>query len=375
MFSVGSNRGLLLFLNGVAMRPINKADNRVKSVWYRMNNKNIEVNKNNIRKSAIESGVTISDISEESMGLNSITKCYVFCFNGTKYLFPEKKICELVGDKETSVLERNNSFWEKVDWFFPPFVPMGEVEEAFELVDIKIGQIPALSNRDLKSKVNRALKIIYNLSFISRSIECVFRESFSIKEHVPLIKESVIAFYAGYSSLSIAALIPIVEDILFKISGGKNENLGIQGKKDIAIKKAKNYVKSEFFNGVDWYPKEYDNEDFLLSYDERYRLINSIDLWLSNSFYADTKAYAAGERFSGFNRHAFAHASNKLWKDEANFFRAIGLMQALAFVEVFSGEKSKVSIFPPRENQQSRDLYNKAVTAFYMHRLLRKLCG
>ncbi|WP_199063917.1 hypothetical protein, partial [Serratia sp. ASV30] len=42
-----------------------------------------------------------------------------------------------------------------------------------------------------------------------------------------------------------------------------------------------------------------------------------------------------------------------IWQNESNFFRAIGLIQGLAFVECFSLTNSKVSIFVPESNEES----------------------
>ncbi|MFX5756472.1 hypothetical protein ABTE27_21230, partial [Acinetobacter baumannii] len=85
--------------------------------------------------------------------------------------------------------------------------------------------------------------------------------------------------------------------------------------------------------GADWIPDEYIEIDVLKVMNERIRIIELIGDWLINSFYEKTNKY---QNSSGFNRHFFAHAKSEIWQKPSNFFRAMGLIQALAFVECFA---------------------------------------
>ncbi len=179
----------------------------------------------------------------------------------------------------------------------------------------------------------------------------LFDRSHSIKKHIPIIKESILAFYSGLKNVATSSLIPIVENILDTIIE-KGSNIAtsrtlidkVNNCLDLAIENVKNL----YINNVDWIPEEYTAINFLKVMDERIFFLDVLKSWMINSFYKNTYS-----NHSNFNRHIFAHAKSNLWHNPNNFFRSIGLIQALAFVECFALKDSKVGVFTPNPNKHS----------------------
>lgn len=175
-----------------------------------------------------------------------------------------------------------------------------------------------------------------------------------IKKHMPIIKESMLAFYSGMRVAAIASLIPIMEDILrsLVIEDEKSDNL-IDNINKCFDAACANVFKIDI-NFVDWVPNEYASDVFLKATNERFFVLESIRDWLLNSFYVHSDNY---NKYSGFNRHHFAHALSDIWHNNTNFFRAIGLIQALAFVECFARPKSKISILLPNPDEATKSFH------------------
>ncbi|CAA0101095.1 Uncharacterised protein [BD1-7 clade bacterium] len=189
-----------------------------------------------------------------------------------------------------------------------------------------------------------ALADIYNLSNIIPTTEVTLKQSTTIEPHVPLIREAILAFYSGMKIVAIGALIPIVESILTKLVGNNNSELVLIDKVHSCINSAIENVIRDHYGEFTWIPSEYVDLKYLKVVDERIFMLETLRGWLVNSFYVKTKSY---ENVSGFNRHIFAHAKSDDWQNGENFFRALGIIQALAFVEAYAIDNSAVSIFGP----------------------------
>ncbi|MCO1335943.1 hypothetical protein MO867_16540 [Microbulbifer sp. OS29] len=123
-------------------------------------------------------------------------------------------------------------------------------------------------------------------------------------------------------------------------------------------------------NYADWIPAEYIETSVLKVINERVFILELIRNWLINSFYANTKTY---KNNSGFNRHIFAHAKSDLWQNPSNFFRAIGVIQAMAFIECFAVEGNQVSIFPPNYDENSESLRQEVFACLNFQAIKKQL--
>lgn len=332
---------------------------KVKGIWCKFNNQNrmSTVTLDEMRICCIKRGIEIIEIEECTFGFNqSIPAIKISIVNNVTALLPRQKLSEIqIYQNNIIPFQKQEEFWAKVDWFPPVFMNREQIGEGFKVANLKIGYHEFLPKEELQKRFQEFFPTVYNFSNIIPITVQTFSDSIAISKHVPLIKESILAFYSGMRVASIASLIPMIEDILNTIIEDSFENLDLKTKVDRCIKRAKNNIKHDHILGADWIPEEYVQDDVLKVMNERIRIIELIGNWLKNSFYENTENY---QNTSGFNRHFFAHAKSEIWQNQSNFFRAMGLIQALAFIECFAMKESKLSIFPPTPDIRSESFRN-----------------
>ena len=333
--------------------------NKIKGIWFKFNNQNkmSTITLKEIRSHCIEKGIEILDIEESEFGFNqSISAIKLTTLDNITVLMPRYKLSEIeIYQNNILAFQNQERFWNQVDWFPPVFINREQINEGFKITNLKIGYQDILPKEELQNRFKEFFPTVYNFSNIIPITVQTFSESIAISKHVPLIKESILAFYSGMQVTSIASLIPIIEDILNTIIEESFENLNLKTKVDRCIQRAIENIKNDHILGVDWIPEEYVQDDVLKVMNERIRVIVLIGNWLKNSFYENTENY---QNTSGFNRHFFAHAKSEIWQNPSNFFRAMGLIQALAFIECFAIKQSKISIFPPTFDKKSESFRN-----------------
>ena len=156
---------------------------------------------------------------------------------------------------------------------------------------------------------------MYNLSNIIPITIQTLPKSISISKHVPVIRESILAFYSGMRVTSVASLIPIVEDILNSIIEDADEDLKLKDKVQRCIARARENITSDHILGADWIPDEYIEIDVLKVMNERIRIIELIGDWLINSFYEKQISIKIHRVLIGI----FAHAKSEIWQNPSNF--------------------------------------------------------
>lgn len=330
----------------------------IKGVWCKFNNQNrmSTVTLDEIRICCIKRGVDVFKIEECLFGFNlSIPAIKITVANDLTALLPRQKLFDIQIYKNNILpFKKEEEFWHKVDWFPPVFMNMEMINEGFKVTNLKIGYQDYFNKTQLQERFTEFFPTVYNLSNIIPITIQTLPKSISISKHVPVIRESILAFYSGMRVTSVASLIPIIEDILDSIIEDANEDLNLKGKVQRCIARARENITSDYILGADWIPDEYIKLDVLKVMNERIRIIELIGDWLINSFYENTNNY---QNSSGFNRHFFAHAKSEIWQNPSNFFRAMGLIQALAFVECFAMKRSKISIFVPIPDQKTKSFH------------------
>ncbi|MBO7928018.1 hypothetical protein J5X91_17395 [Pseudoalteromonas sp. K222D] len=231
----------------------------------------------------------------------------------------------------------------------PFYIARGKINDAINSTGINVLEHSHWNRSVLQSRFEPCLSSIYTLDNIIPITVQTLADSAAISKHLPIIKESILAFYSGMKVAAIAALIPIIEDILGSIIGEKGSDLDLVHKVNKCIDLANEKVVALHINGADWVPPEYIDLSVMKVMNERTFALETIRYWLVNSFYAKTANY---DNHSGFNRHFFAHAKSDIWHNPSNFFRTMGLIQALAVVECFAVEGSKVSLFSPKPDER-----------------------
>jgi hypothetical protein len=340
---------------------------KIRGIWCKFNNQNrmSTVTLDEVRICCIKRGIEVIKIEECNFGFNlSIPAIKITIVNDRTALLPRHKLIDIQIYKNNILpFQKEEMFWKKVDWFPPVFMNREQIREGFKVTNLKIGYHEILPKDELQKRFQEFFPTVYNFSNIIPITVQTFSGSIAISKHVPLIKESILAFYSGMRVASIASLIPMIEDILNTIIEDSFEDIDLKTKVDLCIRRARENIKHEHILGVDWIPEEYIQVDVLKVMNERIRIIELIGNWLKNSFYEKTKNY---QNTSGFNRHFFAHAKSEIWQNQSNFFRAMGLIQALAFIECFAMKESKLSIFPPTPDRRSESFYKDVYACLNM---------
>src|SRR5580704_15448553 len=94
--------------------------------------------------------------------------------------------------------------WEKMEWFLPLWLPMGEIGKMLAAVK-HCTRERAIELFDYHTST------LYTLAFQAVCIAQLIPKARSLREIVPLAREAYLGFYSGYRASSIAALIPAIE--------------------------------------------------------------------------------------------------------------------------------------------------------------------
>ncbi|WP_206012137.1 hypothetical protein [Pseudoalteromonas sp. Z1A8] len=352
---------------------INKRVNRhIRAVWdkFSSSDRMSTVTLEEVKAFVEEKGLVVESIEEVEFGWNPSIKAIKLKADVCTALYPREKLDEIKSYKKNIAHNQNyENFWRAVDWFVPPYVPQGTINDTFSKSGINVQEHTRWNNRLLQERFEPYLSSIYTLGDIIPITLQVLTESSVISKHLPVIKESILAFYSGMKVSAIASLIPIVEDVLGSIIGSEDcSKFDTLTKVNKSIDKACDRVVKLHINNCDWVPNEYIESSVLKVMNERIFILETIRSWLLNSFYVKTENY---DNHSGFNRHFFAHAKSDIWQNTHNFFRAIGLIQALAFIECFAVEGSKVRISIPRSDARTES-FRLEVFACLNFQLLKK---
>ncbi|EGR0144026.1 hypothetical protein FPT16_18105 [Vibrio cholerae] len=333
-----------------------KTDKNITAIWHIFSNQNkwSTVELSEVEALASTKGILVESIQEIEFGFMPRQKGVLLKTNLGTALYPRERLEDL-DLYQRNIVPTNNyeKFWHSVDWFSPAFMSRNQIFEPIKACGIDIILHENYPKELLQKRFDGALSSIYDFSNIIPITEDTLRNSKTISQHVPLIRESILAFYSGMKVIAIAGLIPIVESIISTIIGNDAEQLTIVDKVNKCIDKARANVVNMHFNYADWVPEEYLDNSVLKILNERVFMLETIRHWLLKSFYSPTADY---DNHSGFNRHIFAHAKSNLWHSNSNFFRALGVIQAMAFVECFAVDGSSVSLFGPVHDENSESL-------------------
>lgn len=354
-----------------------KTNRHLRAAWYRFNNTGLmsSVKLGEIKEFVEKRGLHVQSIEEIHFGDNpSMKGVYIKTELGSA-LYPRQKLDEInIYNLNKAPMNNFEKFWHSVDWFMPPYISRGTINDAIKVAGIDIIEHSHWNRLNLQKRFESRLTSIYTRYNILTFTIQTLPDSTAISKHLPIIKESILAFYSGMKVAAIASLIPIIEDILGSIIGEVNSDLDLVNKVNKCIDLAHETVIRLHTENADWIPPEYIELSVMKVMNERTFVLETIRYWLTNSFYAKTSVY---DNHSGFNRHFFAHAKSDVWQNKYNFFRALGLIQALAFVECFAVEGSNVSIFSSKPDERTESFQLEVLaclkTQFFKQQILQKL--
>lgn len=248
------------------------------------------------------------------------------------------------------VADMDAALWDKMEWFFPLWLPMGKIREMLTAVRT-VAPARAIELFDYYTST------LYTLAFQAVCIEQIMPQARSVREIVPLAREAYLGVYSGYPASSIAALIPAVEGSLTRIVSDLPADATAPDKIDHAIDRAIRTAADLHFEGI-WVPDDYKTTNYLFGQDERVFAFETFRFWLKKHFFCNTANYKG---LTWLNRHMFAHGTASSWQQPRNFSRLIVTLATLAAVESWYDTSQHVSFILPEMNDASTFLWQQAL--------------
>jgi hypothetical protein len=240
------------------------------------------------------------------------------------------------------------TLWEKMEWFSPLWVPKGKV-------DALLADVEHRSKEDAIAPFGYHTSTIYVLSFQAVCIAQFIPSSRSLAAFAPFAREAYLAFYAGHRASSIAALIPVMEGALRRISE-KDGKVPVPEQIDRIIDRACAFAARLHFDGH-WVPDEYRAKEYLYGQDERVFMFETFRQWLKKMFFQHTGEY---DGITWLNRHLFAHGASTEWSNSGNFCRLVVALATLGAIESWYDGTNSVPLIFPEMNDDSRLLWQQA---------------
>lgn len=290
----------------------------------------------------------------ENVGAFNPTPCIVLSVEGGNACFP---IIPASGDNNWRLrrkqYEDQADLWDKVEWFMPLWLPMGDVSKLLASVQ-QVTKERALELFDYH------MSTLYTLPFQAVCIEQILPLAPSLREIVPLAREAYLGAYSGYWATSVGALIPAIEGSLTRIVAdllASNPEARSLLKIDHAVNRAIETAARLHFDSM-WTPSEYKTCEYLFGQDERVFAFETFRLWLKNHFFCNTQDYRG---LTWLNRHMFAHGTVASWQRPTNFARLIVALATLAVIESWYDASHDVSFLFPSMNDDSTLLWQQAL--------------
>jgi len=321
-------------------------------IWRRAQNESslLALTPELITKWAEEKGLIQPSAAARDVGMFHPTPCIVLDVVGTKACFPKTP---LSGDEFWRIRRQRKdeeaALWEKMEWFLPLWVPMGEIGKMLIAVQH--------SNKERAIELfNYHTSTLYTLAFQAVCIAQIMPRARSLKEILPLVREAYLGIYSGYRASSIAALIPAIEGSLTRIVSDLSPQATAPDKIDHAVDRAIRTAAILHFDKM-WIPEEYKTTEYLFGQDERVFAFETFRRWMKKFFFCNTNDYKG---LTWLNRHMFAHGTVSSWQQPANFTRLIVALTTLAAIESWYDESHHVSFLLPEMNEDSTLLWEQA---------------
>lgn len=279
------------------------------------------------------------------------TPCIVLSVEDGKACFP---ITPISGDEDWQVRRKQHedlaALWDKVEWFMPLWLPMGEISKLLASVE-HVTREQALDLFEYHTST------LYTLPFQAVCIEQILPLARSLREIVPLAREAYLGAYSGHWATSVGALIPAIEGSLTRIVADLGVKATASDKIDRAVNRAIETAAQLHFDHM-WVPPEYKTCGYLFGQDERVFAFETFRRWLKNHFFCNTDDYRG---VTWLNRHMFAHGTVASWQRPTNFARLVVALATLAAIESWYDASHSVSFFLPSMNDDSTLLWQQAL--------------
>ena len=325
--------------------------NKFKGLWCRARHLQTlsDLNAEKIAEWAKEAGLDVHEVLEKRVGAFHPIPVVALTVEGKTAYFPTVLATEdpsWVTSKYAH--DRIATLWSKAEWFEPLWVARGEISSLLKAIEHR-------SKEDAINLFDYHTSTIYTLAFQATCIEQFISKSRTLSPFYPIVREAYLAFYAGHRASSIAALIPVLEGALQRISA-ENDELHIADKIDRIIDRACGLAARMHYD-YHWVPDEYSKTEYLYAQDERIFVFQTFRLWLKDKFFCKTETY---EGVTWLNRHLFAHGTSTEWANDGNFRRLVVALATFGVIESWHDESNCVSLFLPEMNNDSILLWQQA---------------
>lgn len=298
---------------------------------------------------AKDAGLDVHEVVEKPVGAFRPIPAVVLTVGGKTAYFPTVSATDDAAWVESRrAHERIAAIWSKVEWFEPLWAPRGQIGPLLVAVEHRPKE-EAIKQFDYHTST------IYTLAFQAVCIAQFISKSRTLAPFYPIVREAYLAFYAGHRASSIAALIPVMEGALQRISV-ENGNLHVAEQIDRVIDRACGLAARIHFDR-NWVPDEYTTTEYLYGQDERVFIFETFRQWLKDVFFRNTDKY---DGVTWLNRHLFAHGTSTDWANDGNFRRLVVALATFGVIESWHDESNSVPLLLPEMNSDSVLLWQQA---------------
>ncbi|TFW38552.1 hypothetical protein E4195_06135 [Pseudomonas putida] len=324
-----------------------------RSLWARFKESDQEnINLEKIKEWANSKKLNVKKVDFKTVGSFCQTECVVIDAAEGKACLPiMSHMNKESWAQRDAARKKVASEWKKLEWFSPFWVSMGDVQK---ILGGSLNRSPA----EAISNFNYHTSTIYTLSFEAVCIEQIMGSAPCLVDIRPLAREAYLAFYAGYKSASIAALIPAIEGAITRILPPEAQSLSTMGRVDRAVNGAIRCASDVYYEGM-WVPDYYKGVEYLFCMDERIFAFETFRRWLNDSFFRNTDEYTGAAQL---NRHSFAHGMSPEWQ-HASLSRLIVAISTIGLIESWWNRENHVSVLFPSISEDSKLLWEQA----YLH--------
>ncbi|GAB2192065.1 hypothetical protein MAH1_36740 [Sessilibacter sp. MAH1] len=223
--------------------------------------------------------------------------------------------------------------FEKIGWFIPPYVTMGQMDEILK------------RNFQNQNGLTQAeLEVILAEIYSPLNMANLYIEKYSvtpfIKDYMKILGDGLEAHFLGLHYAAVATLIPVIEGVSRRLA--EKRNVGHK------------YIKQTIKNLCESCKAEVTSRK-LGAYEEVESMIDSFEQFATKKLYADSTQYPHDDNT---NRHGITHAAyaDSDYGKPINFYKTVAAINSLCFLSAIDSEGSW---FPPKgsESGMKKSLY------------------
>lgn len=218
----------------------------------------------------------------------------------------------------TGTLEHWRRIFSPVGWFIPPYIPMGLLSEACQLIQQKGAMV---TQDDLEN----ILASFYPGHFLAAMVANFYPRAPAITEYKAIIGEAVEAHFFGLNRVAVGGLIPVVEGAGRQLAISHGITPGSDTGK--VLKALASHCKQDSIQ------RNIGHQGEIIS------MMDGFTDFVRNHLYIDSKRYSLSDKT---NRHGIAHGhyTDSDYGRPLNFYKIITAINFLTFIASFHAHMS-----------------------------------